>query len=142
MSAYPNAPTAVPRTQSRSAGRRLLLRTAAACVVCGVWVTTALHASAAVPAPTGWTQVFADDFTGPAGSRIGGDWRYDVGTSYPGGPDPGFGTGEVETMTDSSANVALDGSGNLRVTALRGGPTGWTSGRVETNRDDFQPPAS
>src|SRR2546430_17133122 len=44
-------------------------------------------------------------------------------------------------MTDSTANVALDGAGNLKITAVRGGPTGWTSGRIETNRDDFQPPA-
>ncbi|MFL6112837.1 MAG: 1,3-beta-glucanase, partial [Catenulispora sp.] len=100
-----------------------------------------MNANAAVPAPTGWTQIFADDFTGAANSRVGGNWRYDTGTGYPGGPQNGFGTSEAETMTDSSANVAQDGSGNLKITALRGGPTGWTSGRIETNRDDFRPPA-
>jgi len=42
-------------------------------------------------------------------------------------------------MTSSPQNVSLDGKGNLRITAVNNG--GWTSGRIETNRDDFQPPA-
>jgi len=70
---------------------------------------------------------------------VSGNWRYTTGTSYPGGP-ANFGTGEVETMTNSRANVALDGQGNLKITAVRAG-AGWTSGRIETNRQDFQPPA-
>src|SRR5436309_262936 len=42
-------------------------------------------------------------------------------------------------MTSSTQNVSLDGSGNLRITPVNNG--GWTSGRIETNRQDFQPPA-
>ncbi|GAA0700790.1 glycoside hydrolase family 16 protein [Kitasatospora atroaurantiaca] len=100
-----------------------------------------LDAHATVPSPTGWTQVFGDDFTGPAGSGINtANWRYTTGTSYPGGP-AGFGTGEVETMTADTTNVALDGAGNLRITPVRNGAGQWTSGRIETNRADFQPPA-
>ncbi|WP_457029490.1 carbohydrate-binding protein [Kitasatospora sp. P5_F3] len=101
-----------------------------------------LNASASVPpAPTGWTQVFADDFTGPANTGVStANWRYTTGTSYPGGP-AGFGTGEVETMTSSTNNVSLDGAGNLRITPRRDAAGQWTSGRIETNRGDFQPPA-
>ncbi|WP_033822476.1 glycoside hydrolase family 16 protein, partial [Kitasatospora sp. MBT63] len=98
-------------------------------------------AQAAVPAPSGWTQVFADDFNGPAGTGVNtANWLYTTGTSYPGGP-AGFGTGEIETMTSSTANVALDGAGNLRITPVRNAAGQWTSGRIETNRTDFRPPA-
>ncbi|MYT23976.1 1,3-beta-glucanase, partial [Streptomyces sp. SID7760] len=75
--------------------------------------------AAAPPPPAGWTQVFLDDFNGAAGSGVNtADWQYTTGTSYPGGP-AGFGTGEIETMTASTSNVSLDGSGNLRITPLR-----------------------
>jgi len=108
--------------------------------VAGASVAVTLHAQAAVPPTTaaGWTLNFVDDFTGAAGSGVSGNWRYTTGTSYPGGP-ANFGTGEVETMTSSTKNVSLDGAGNLRITAVNSG--GWTSGRIETNRQDFQPPA-
>jgi beta-glucanase (GH16 family) len=103
-------------------------------------VTATLDAGAAVPpAQNGWTLTFSDDFNGKAGSGVSGNWRYTTGTQYPGGPAH-FGTGEVETMTRSAANVSLDGNGNLRITAVRKGGA-WTSGRIETNRQDFQPPA-
>ena len=44
-------------------------------------------------------------------------------------------------MTNSTNNVSLDGNGNLRITPLRDAAGNWTSGRIETNRTDFQPPA-
>ncbi|MFC8448244.1 carbohydrate-binding protein [Kitasatospora sp. NPDC057223] len=98
------------------------------------------NANATVPSPAGWTQVFSDDFNGAAGSGVNtADWRYTTGTGYPGGPG-GFGTGEVETMTSNTTNVALDGAGNLRITPVRDAAGNWTSGRIETNRQDFQPP--
>lgn len=97
-------------------------------------------ASAPTP-PSGWSQVFLDDFNGTAGSGVStGNWQYDLGTSYPGGA-ANWGTGEVETMTNSTNNVSLDGNGNLRITPLRDSAGRWTSGRIETNRADFQPPA-
>src|SRR5262249_40117397 len=46
-----------------------------------------------------------------------------------------FGTGEIETMTNSTQNVFRDGSGHLVLKAKHAGtnPTaGWTSGRIET----------
>ncbi|WP_405905654.1 MULTISPECIES: glycoside hydrolase family 16 protein [unclassified Streptomyces] len=97
--------------------------------------------ASAPPPPTGWSQVFVDDFNGAAGSGVNtANWQYTTGTSYPGGP-ANFGTGEIETMTSSTNNVSLDGSGNLRITPLRDGSGNWTSGRIETVRTDFQPPA-
>ncbi|WP_037618233.1 glycoside hydrolase family 16 protein [Streptomyces aureus] len=101
-----------------------------------------LPASASAPTPpTGWSQVFADDFSGAAGSGVNTtNWQYTTGTSYPGGP-ANFGTGEVETMTSSTSNVALDGNGNLLITPRRDASGNWTSGRIETKRTDFEPPA-
>ena len=100
----------------------------------------AFGAGAAVPpTPPGWTLVFSDDFNGPANTGVNtGNWRYTTGTSYPGGP-ANFGTGEVQVMTSSTANTFLDGAGVLNIRALRNG-SGWTSSRLETNREDFQPP--
>ncbi|MFJ9024326.1 glycoside hydrolase family 16 protein [Streptomyces sp. NPDC102259] len=103
-------------------------------------VTLPANASAPTP-PTGWSQVFLDDFTGAAGTGVNtSNWQYSTGTSYPGGP-ANWGTGEVETMTNSTSNVSLDGSGNLRITPLRDSAGRWTSGRIETTRTDFQPPS-
>ncbi|MBQ0825733.1 glycoside hydrolase family 16 protein [Streptomyces tagetis] len=104
-------------------------------------VTGPSASAAAPPPPSGWTQVFVDDFDGPAGSGVNtSNWQYTTGTSYPGGP-ANFGTGEIETMTSSTDNVSLDGNGNLRITPRRDAAGNWTSGRIETKRTDFQPPA-
>ncbi|MFE4582256.1 glycoside hydrolase family 16 protein [Streptomyces chartreusis] len=98
------------------------------------------NASAPTP-PSGWTQVFLDDFQGAAGSGVNtSNWQYATGKGYPGGP-ANWGTGEIETMTNSTNNVSLDGNGNLRITPRRDASGNWTSGRIETNRTDFQPPA-
>ncbi len=83
-----------------------------------------------------FTLVWSDEFGAAANAGLDtGQWRYDIGTSYPGGP-PNWGTGEVETMSSSLANVHQDGSGHLVITPLHSGssPTaGWTSGRIETD---------
>jgi beta-glucanase (GH16 family) len=93
------------------------------------------------PPPSGWNTVFSDDFTGAAGTGLNtADWLYDIGTGYPGGA-ANWGTGEVETMTDSTQNVYQDGNGNLVIKPLRDGSGHWTSGRVETQRTDFAAPA-
>ncbi|MET7978123.1 glycoside hydrolase family 16 protein [Streptomyces mirabilis] len=105
-------------------------------------VAAVLPANASAPTPpAGWSQVFVDDFNGTAGSGVNtSNWQYDTGTSYPGGA-ANWGTGEVETMTSSTNNVALDGNGNLLITPRRDASGNWTSGRIETTRTDFQPPA-
>jgi hypothetical protein len=87
----------------------------------------------APPAPSGWTTVFSDNFAGAAGSPpSSANWFYDIGT--------GYGTGEVENTTDSTSNVYLDGNGHLDITAIDNDGT-WTSGRIESTRDDFEAPA-
>jgi hypothetical protein len=87
----------------------------------------------------GWISLFRDDFNGAAGSRLGPNWIYDLGTSYPGGA-PQWGTGEVETASNSAANVHQDGAGHLVISPIRDGAGRWTSGRVETKRTDFAAP--
>jgi hypothetical protein len=90
---------------------------------------------AAVPgAPSGWSTVFSDDFSGGSGSGIDSQWIYDTG------PGSNFGTGEIETMTNSTSNVHQDGNGNLDITALGSGSS-WTSGRVQTSSANVGAPA-
>jgi len=95
----------------------------------------ATSAVAAVPGPpSGWSTVFSDDFNGGSGSGIDSQWMYDTG------PGSNFGTGEIETMTNSTSNVHLDGNGNLDITALGSGSS-WTSGRVQTTSANVGAPA-
>ncbi|MFC1412597.1 discoidin domain-containing protein [Streptacidiphilus sp. N1-12] len=92
--------------------------------------------------PGNWTPVWSDNFTGAAGSApSAADWTTDTGTTaYAGGP-ANYGTSEVETNTNAAANVSVDGSNHLNLTALKDGAGNWTSGRVETKRSDFAAPA-
>jgi beta-glucanase (GH16 family) len=97
-------------------------------------------APAAVPAPpAGFSLTWSDDFNGASGTGLDtGTWKYDTG------PGSSFGTGEIETMTNSTANVFHDGAGNLVLKALHSGSdpnSGWTSGRVETQAATFGAPA-
>lgn len=88
----------------------------------------------------GFTTIFRDDFTGAAGSRVdASNWLYDLGHGYPGGA-PNWGTGEIESMTDSTNNVYLDGNGHLAIKPIRDAAGNWTSGRIETQRTDFAAP--
>ena len=106
-------------------------------------VPLALSASAStVPAPPpGWTTVFSDSFSGAAGSHADSQWTYDTGTQYNGtGCTANWGTGEVESNTNSTANVSQDGSGHLNITPVNSGGS-WTSGRIETVADNFAAPA-
>lgn len=92
------------------------------------------------PARGGWSELMREEFDGPAGSRPAASrWRYDRGTCYPGCPAPQWGTGEVETMTDSADNVRLDGKGALEIVPTRRDGR-WYSGRIESRRSDFTPP--
>jgi len=96
---------------------------------------TATAAPDAVPAPpSGWSTEFSDDFNGSSGSGPSSSWMYDTG------PGSSFGTGEIETMTNSSSNVHLDGNGNLDITALGSGSS-WTSGRIQTTSANVGAPA-
>src|SRR4051794_7007290 len=100
-------------------------------------------AGATVPAPpSGFTTMFSDDFSGAAGTGVStSNWLYDTGHCYPGCPAGNWGTGEVENMTTSMANVFQDGAGHLDIKPIRDGSGNWTSGRIETQRTDFDPGA-
>ena len=127
----------------RARRRSLAAMSAIAALIPGVVAATlyAQSASAAPAPPAGFTTVWSDDFTGSAGSPVNGsNWLYDLGHGYPGGAG-NWGTGEVESMTNSTANVYLDGGGHLAIKPIKDGSGNWTSGRIETQRTDFQPPA-
>jgi hypothetical protein len=118
--------------------RRAVTAAAAIAPVIALLAATQPAASAAPaavpPPPSGWSTIFSDDFNGGAGSGIGSQWMYDTG------PGSNFGTGEIETMTNSTSNVHLDGNGNLNITALGSGSS-WTSGRVQTTSANVGAPA-
>ncbi|WP_306206961.1 carbohydrate-binding protein [Actinoplanes sp. RD1] len=114
---------------------------AGAAVLAAPVVLTATADAALPPPPSGWTQVWADDFTGAANALPSSDnWIFDTGTSYPGGP-ANWGTGEIQSYTTSTSNISQDGSGNLRITPVRSSSGQWTSARIETRRSDFKPAA-
>ncbi len=129
-----------PPPPSRGRRRRLVAFAAAASVAIAIPLTQ--QAEASVPPPdSGWTQVWADDFNGAAGSLpSSANWIVDTGHGYPGGPG-NWGTGEIQSYTNNPANLSVDGGGNLRITPLRDGSGNWTSGRIETQRTDFKPPS-
>lgn len=122
------------------ARRRIAAAAVALAAVGGLLVQVATSAAASVPAtPSGWSLVWADDFNGSSGSLpSSSNWIIDTGHGYPGGPG-NWGTGEIQNYTSNPANLSLDGSGNLRITPLRGSNGEWTSGRIETRRSDFKP---
>jgi beta-glucanase (GH16 family) len=126
--AYPSsaAPTAKP---SPSVTKSAVGKAAA------TKTTSPPQSTSGVPAPpAGFTLTFADTFSGAGGTGLGGKYRYDTG------PGSKFGTGEIETMTDSTRNVFHDGDGHLVLKALHTGSdpgSGWTSGRFETNSSSF-----
>ncbi|HEX4815797.1 MAG TPA: glycoside hydrolase family 16 protein [Nonomuraea sp.] len=120
--------------------RRLAAVAVVLAAVAGLLVKVAVSASASVPpTPSGWSLVWSDDFNGTAGTLPSPtNWIIDTGHAYPGGP-ANWGTGEIQNYTSSTANLSLDGAGNLRITPLRGASGEWTSARVETRRADFKP---
>lgn len=128
------------RSKMAAAGLSLALAagTLSLSVLTGVALPTA--ASATVPAaPAGFTTTWSDDFSGAANTGVPtGSWKYDTGAG------DSFGTGEIETMANSTSNVYEDGGGHLVLKALHSGTdpnAGWTSGRIETQAATFGAPA-
>jgi hypothetical protein len=98
-------------------------------------------ASTVAPTEPGWTTVFSDAFSGAAGSGVDSAWTEDTGVQYHGaGCQANWATGEVDTATNSTANVSEDGDGHLNITPVDINGQ-WTSGRIETVADDFAAPA-
>ncbi|MBN1171679.1 MAG: family 16 glycosylhydrolase [Micromonosporaceae bacterium] len=89
---------------------------AVALAATGLAVTALRHSPDASAAVGGL--VWADDFNGAAGSAVDSSkWNYDTG----GG---GWGNQELEYYTSGNANAALDGNGNLVITARKETPAG------------------
>lgn len=75
--------------------------------------------------------MWSDEFDGPASSPPDPSrWEFELGDGSADG-DPGWGNGELQWYTDSTANAALDGSGNLVIRA-RAEEGRYTSARIIT----------
>ena len=96
--------------------RTLLAIGAALATVIGMLVPMAGTANAApAPGPLVWS----DEFNGAAGSAVDqSKWRFDIGGS-------GWGNNEQEYYTNSTRNAAMDGAGNLAITARRENPSNY-----------------
>jgi hypothetical protein len=118
--------------------RSSLLLTLIAIVVLGLSLTNTKPTNAAVT----WALQWSDEFNAAANTGANtSNWIYDTGHCYPGCPAGNWGTGEIENLTTSTANVFHDGSGHLVIKPIRDAAGNWTSGRIETVRTDFQPAA-
>ncbi|MFE6389313.1 glycoside hydrolase family 16 protein, partial [Nocardiopsis dassonvillei] len=70
--------------------------------------------------------VWSDEFNGAAGSAPNpANWNHETGAH-------GWGNNELQNYTSSRANSALDGNGNLVITARREAGGGYTSARMTT----------
>lgn len=74
-----------------------------------------------------WQITWSDEFNGQAGqSPDASKWTFDLGT----GQD-GWGNSELQSYTNSPANISLDDQGNLVITAINEGNR-FTSARIKT----------
>jgi hypothetical protein len=128
-------PTPGARRKRAVAALTSALALLAGVVVAAVMTSQPASATTVPNPPSGWTTVFSDNFAGAAGSPVNSaNWKYDTG------PGSSFGTGEIETMTNSTNNVFLDGNGHLVIKAIGSGSS-WTSGRIQTNTANVGAPA-
>jgi beta-glucanase (GH16 family) len=84
----------------------------------------------ALPAPAWaadpWVLVWADEFNGRSNSPPDfAKWKYDLGHD-------GWGNHELETYTNSTRNVFVDGRGHLAIRAIKTSTGAFTSGRLKT----------
>ncbi|MPZ28546.1 MAG: family 16 glycosylhydrolase [Micromonosporaceae bacterium] len=112
--------TPSPPRRRRAAGRTCAGLAAAALLVATLPAAATAAPAPAAPAAASAPQqlVFADEFSGPAGSPPdSSNWNHDVG----GG---GWGNAERQFYTTSTANAAHDGQGHLVITAREENPSG------------------
>jgi beta-glucanase (GH16 family) len=90
------------------------------------------------PGPAGWSMVWSDEFNDPAGTPPNpANWTYEIGDGIVNGI-PGWGNDELQYYTADPSNAAMDGNGNLVVTAREAdgsllcyyGPCEYTSARL------------
>jgi len=116
-------------TATAAAAGSALLATDGASAATRRTTSTAVKTGTTSTAPTAGTTtalLAADEFDGPAGTAPNpGIWRFDTGAG-------GWGNAELQTYTDSRRNAALDGNGNLVITAIREADGSYTSARLKT----------
>ena len=85
----------------------------------------------------GYSLTFLDTFTGSKFTLPSSEnWIIDAGTQYPGGA-PRWGNNEFEIYTNSTWNIHINADNQLAIIPrLVDGV--WTSGRIESQRSDFQ----
>ncbi len=72
--------------------------------------------------------VWSDEFEGDSAAAPNAEkWKFDLGTGQ-----NGWGNNELQTYTQSPQNVALDGKGNLLITARKDQFGNYTSARIKT----------
>ncbi len=82
-----------------------------------------------------WQLVWQDEFDGPAGQAVDpAKWTYDIGNGCDRAAGCGWGNAELQYYTDRPENVAMDGEGNLAITAIAESfaGAGFTSARITT----------
>jgi beta-glucanase (GH16 family) len=90
----------------------------------------ALSDAAQVPCPPGYQLAWSDEFDGAAGSAVDATkWVFETGNG-----SGGWGNNELEYYRSGTSNAALDGSGNLVITAKQEsyGGFAYTSARIKT----------
>lgn len=107
---------------------RRSIHAAGAIALCALCVGGRCGGDQGDPIATPGAVIWMDDFEGPAGqSPSSANWTYDIGGS-------GWGNHQLEYDSDSPTNVALDGAGNLVITARAetSGSNAYTSARIKT----------
>jgi beta-glucanase (GH16 family) len=127
----------LPAFLHRSRPAALALVAVAALAAAGTGTALATSTPSAAPAVrAAAAPTWSDDFNGPAGSAPDpSKWQLETGGS-------GWGNQELEYYTNSTRNAALDGNGNLVITARKENPAGYncwygscqyTSARLNTS---------
>lgn len=72
--------------------------------------------------------VWSDEFNGDSGNMPDSNkWTYDLGKGI-----NGWGNGELQSYTNNSANVSMDGDGHLMIKAIELSDGVYSSGRIKT----------
>jgi beta-glucanase (GH16 family) len=86
----------------------------------------AIDATSDVDPLAGWTLSWSDEFNDAVGTKPNPQyWSYDIG----GG---GWGVMQLQTYTNTAANAATDGNGNLAINAIEDAQGNFTSARIKT----------
>ncbi|HET9636794.1 MAG TPA: glycoside hydrolase family 16 protein [Gemmatimonadaceae bacterium] len=90
--------------------------------------------------PTEWTQIWSDEFDGPAGAAVDSSkWTNDLGDGCSNG-NCGWGNNELESYSDDRSNISLNGQGQLAIVGkpvppvlkCYYGPCRYTSAKITT----------